>query len=331
MIKLTIAISTYNRCDFLKECLNSILPQITDGVNIIVSDNASTDKTQEVMKEYSLKSYIRYYRKESNTGMDGNFLNCLSKADGQYIHLMSDDDILLPGTVKAIIECISRDNPDLIHLNSCGFTGIFKGIENCSNVRLDLDNNIITKDKNIFLNKIGIYLTYLSSLVLKNELVKQICNPEQFLGTFFLQSHVALSITKGDKTLAILYHNSVAARGGNTGGYNLFKIWVEEYKKLLFSTAIKSGYSKKTIQKLYTNSLKSEVKNFILNSRLQNTEFNLKNKSIIFKNTYMYPTTWIYLYPASYFPVHILRLMLKLNELLSFVSSRFRTAIYTKR
>lgn len=313
MIILTIAISTYNRCIFLKECLNSILPQIRDDVNIIVSDNASTDNTQAMMAEYSSNPFITYYRKESNTGMDGNFLNCLNKADGKYIHLMSDDDIMLPGTVNAIIECIDQDNPDLIHLNSCGFNGIFSGVENCGNARFVLTHNFITKDKNIFLNKVGIYLTFLSSIVLKNELVKQILNIEQFLGTFFLQSHVALLTTKGDKSLAILNHNSIAARGGNTGGYNLYKIWVEEYKKLLLDTAVRSGYGKKVASDLYIHSIKSEIKGLILNFRILNAVFNLQNRRIIFRNTYMYPSVWIYIYPVSYLPIHILRLILNIR------------------
>jgi glycosyltransferase involved in cell wall biosynthesis len=314
MIRLTIAISTFNRCNYLEECLNSILPQVTKDVNIVVSDNDSTDETPQIMQKYCVYPFVRYYRKETNTGMDGNFLNCLNISDGEYIHLMSDDDIMLSGTVNAIIECITNDKPDLIHLNSCGFNGIFNGIESCSNARFVMKNNFVTKDKNVYLSKVGIYLTYLSSLVLKNELVKQIVNPEQFLGTFFLQSHVALLTSKGDKTLAILKHNSIAARSNNTGGYNLFKIWIEEYKKLLFDTSLKSGYAKKSIEDLYVNSVKSELKGLILRSRIQKTELGLENRSIIFRNTYMFASAWIYLYPVTYFPVSILKLILKIRK-----------------
>lgn len=69
------------------------------------------------------------------------------------------------------------------------------------------------------------------------------------MGTYFLQSHIALLTTEGDKILTILMHNSIAARGGNTGGYNLYKIWIEEYKKLLLETAVKAGYDKKIYEK----------------------------------------------------------------------------------
>jgi abequosyltransferase len=318
MIKLTIAISTYNRSNYLVECLNSILPEITNEVNILVSDNASTDDTEEIMHKFLDYSFVRYYRKETNTGMDGNFLNCLTKADGSYIHLMSDDDIMLPGTVNAIIECINIDNPDFIHLNLCGFTGSYRGVANCSGTRYDLATNFVTNDKEAFLKKMGIYLTYLSSLVLRKELVDLIENPKQFIGTFFLQSHFALLTTRGDKKLVILKHNSIASRGGNTGGYNLLKIWVTEYKKLLFGTAITSGYSNKCVKDLYLNSIKSEVKGFILSSRLSNNNFHLEKKGIIFKDTFMYFNAWIYLYPAAFLPVSILKLLLNIKGRLSF-------------
>lgn len=309
MKKLTIAIPTYNRCNYLQECLESILPQITNEVDIIVSDNASTDETQKVIKKYSEYEFIHYYRNDKNLGMDGNFLNCLNKAQGKYIHLMSDDDIMLPGTINAIIDCINKIGPDFIHLNTCSFEGNFSGIENCSNVRFSMSNNLVTKDKNLFLEKINVYITYLSSLVLKNELVRQINKPEQFLGTFFLQSHIALLTTEGDKTLAILEHNSVAARGGNTGGYNLYKIWVEEYKKLLLDTAVKAGYNRKCIERLYIKSIKAEIKGFILSFRIFNTGFDLKGKKILLRNTYMYPSVWLSVYPIAYLPVNILRLI----------------------
>lgn len=117
------------------------------------------------MEKYNVYKLIHYYRNEKNLGMDGNFLNCLFKANGEYIYLMSDDDIMLPGTIEQIIECINKTNPDFIHMNSCNFTGKFDGIENYSSARLNMTENLVTKDKKIFFDKVGIYITYLSSLI----------------------------------------------------------------------------------------------------------------------------------------------------------------------
>jgi len=124
-----------------------------------------------------------------------------------------------------------------------------------------------------------------------------------------MQSHMALLITEGDKALVILNHNSIAARSGNTGGYNLYKIWTEEYKKLLLGTGVKAGYDKKCMEKLYIKSIIAEVKGFILDFRLVNTGFDLKGRNVLIKNTYMYPSVWLRVYPVSYLPISILRLL----------------------
>lgn len=314
MLKLTIAISTYNRCNYLQECLDSILMQITDGVDIFVTDNASTDDTKQIIHKYTKYPFIHYYRNDQNLGPDGNILNCLKKAQGEYIHLMSDDDIMLPGTIQAIIDCIDNTSPDFIHLNTCSFVGKFTGVQNCSYARFPKGHNFVTKDKNEFVKKVGIYITFLSSLVLKKKYVKQISKPEQFLGTFFLQSHIAFLTTEGDKTLVILNHNSIAGRGGNSGGYNLYKIWISEYKKLLLITAVKSGYDARLMKKLYVKSIKETVRSFIFCYRIFNTGFELNDRSSLLKNTYMYPTIWLSVYPIAYLPIGILKLVLSIKR-----------------
>lgn len=314
MKKLTIAIPTYNRSKFLVECLQSILPQITEEVDIIISDNASTDNTKEVIKEYLKYPFLRYYRNEENLGMDGNFLNCLKKSTGKYIHLMSDDDIMMPGTIEALIKCINDNNPDFIHLNSCNFKDNSKDILNFSEPRFEEKQTFITTNKELFISKVNIYITFLSSIVLKNKLVKEIKNPEQFIGTLFLQSHIALLTTEGDKRLAILNHNSIAGRGGNTGGYNLYKIWIEEYKKLLLSTGIKAGYSKKSMEKIYVKSIKREVRSFIINFRVSNIGFDLNGREVLIKNTYKYPSIWFTVYPFAYMPISLLKLIKNIKK-----------------
>ena len=59
--KLSIIVPTYNRAGYLKECLNSIICQNYPNLEIIVTDDNSTDNTEEVVKEYIKKySYIKY-------------------------------------------------------------------------------------------------------------------------------------------------------------------------------------------------------------------------------------------------------------------------------
>ena len=73
---LSICIPTYNRAEFLKDALDSILRQINennkDKVEICISDNASEDNTEELVEEYQKKSPIPiiYHKNEKNMGAD---------------------------------------------------------------------------------------------------------------------------------------------------------------------------------------------------------------------------------------------------------------------
>ena len=94
---LTIAIPTYNRKNMLKRALDSIVNQLNPRVEILVSDNASNDGTDDMMAE----SYpmIRYIRNKTNMGSDKNFLQCYRKAKGKYVILLGSDDRLADGAI----------------------------------------------------------------------------------------------------------------------------------------------------------------------------------------------------------------------------------------
>jgi cellulose synthase/poly-beta-1,6-N-acetylglucosamine synthase-like glycosyltransferase len=93
--KLSICIPTYNRAAFLKECLDSVLPQVKtkDEVEVIVIDNASTDDTQAVVKKFiALCDCLKYYRNENNLGYAGNQVKCIEYTTGDYMAFLCDDD-----------------------------------------------------------------------------------------------------------------------------------------------------------------------------------------------------------------------------------------------
>ena len=105
---LTICLPTYNRANVLSESLEHIVSQITDEnktkVEILVSDNCSTDNTPEVVKSFIERGIpIVYNRNSENLGSDGNFLYCINNASGKYIWLLGDDDYLVEGTLDYLL------------------------------------------------------------------------------------------------------------------------------------------------------------------------------------------------------------------------------------
>jgi glycosyltransferase involved in cell wall biosynthesis len=97
---VSIGIPTYNRNKGIYKTLTSIWAQKYPNLEVIVSDNCSTDNTQDVIQLISLKhSEIKYYRQESNIGLIKNFEFVLRKATGKYFMWVADDDTLEEGVL----------------------------------------------------------------------------------------------------------------------------------------------------------------------------------------------------------------------------------------
>lgn len=89
---VTIAIPTYNRGDgYLKQALGSALRQTYQNIEIIVSDNCSTDNTDVFIKTIK-DPRLRYFRQRENVKPNDNFNFCLEQAKGDYFLLLHDDD-----------------------------------------------------------------------------------------------------------------------------------------------------------------------------------------------------------------------------------------------
>ena len=113
-IALSICIPTYNRVRYLKELLPSVLDQAdAEGVEVVVSDNASTDDTAEYLRAIKHPS-LRWWTNDANIGGDRNFLKCVAEARGEYVWLFGDDDIMPAGAVKKVTDFLRQHNPALL-------------------------------------------------------------------------------------------------------------------------------------------------------------------------------------------------------------------------
>jgi len=99
-LKLSICIPTRNRAAYLEELLKSIFAQNLQGVEVIISDNASTDGTAALAAKYPGVIYHKNYK---NIGFDANVIKVISYARAPYCWLMGDDDILYPGAINYLL------------------------------------------------------------------------------------------------------------------------------------------------------------------------------------------------------------------------------------
>jgi len=103
--KVSVCIPVYNREDYISEAIDSVLRQSYTNFELLITDNCSTDKTAEIVKEYaSSDSRIVYHRNERNLGVVGNMNRGLILARGKYIKFLFSDDLLAPECVEVFVE-----------------------------------------------------------------------------------------------------------------------------------------------------------------------------------------------------------------------------------
>jgi glycosyltransferase involved in cell wall biosynthesis len=108
--RVSIGMPVYNGARYLKEAIDSLLAQTYADFELIISDNASTDSTAEIIKEYAAKDRrLRCYRNEKNLGLAANQNRVYELARGEYFMLAHHDDVRAPECLERCLEILDRD------------------------------------------------------------------------------------------------------------------------------------------------------------------------------------------------------------------------------
>lgn len=122
MPKISICIPTFNRASRLVNCLQSIkLNRATEDVDyeVCISDNGSSDNTLEIVRAAEKYLNIKYFRHAENVGRVRNYLKVVDMAQGDFIWLLGDDDLLLPDALVTISGLIQKNKEvDFFYVNS---------------------------------------------------------------------------------------------------------------------------------------------------------------------------------------------------------------------
>lgn len=105
-----IAIPTYNRAAALRDTLNTLAPQLDQGVFVLIIDNCSTDETPVVCEEFRscFPQNARVLRNTVNIGACPNIMRCFETGDHGWLWVLPDDDIVAPNAVTLIREHASQ-------------------------------------------------------------------------------------------------------------------------------------------------------------------------------------------------------------------------------
>lgn len=313
---LSICIPTYNGAKTIKNMLNILLPQVNDNVEIIISDNCSTDETPNIIKGYQSIYNIKYIRNEVNIGPDANFLQCMNLASGKFTYLLSDDDILVEGALEKILNYLNK-YPDvsLVYLDSVGFSQKYIDVSNChyypEHVK-KVDKDLYTTNRIEFMNYAIRMWGFLSSFLWNTEKYKKIKNAEQYFGTYWLQSYIhILCVSNKDDYLGVIKGPIMAA--GEYMGINNFSCDLVDgvyYKKMIDLAINNSYFDKKQLYSFYIWRLCFLGRLAVIKEK----EIKIKktSKKKLFKLTWKYPYAWLRLFPYFFVPRWFILLRKKL-------------------
>jgi glycosyltransferase involved in cell wall biosynthesis len=229
---LTIAIPTYNRAECLKLLLSELIKQITDDrVELIISDNASTDGTSEVVEQFVRQgTNIRYKANAVNIGSDANFLQCYSMARGEYVWIFGDDDVIVPDGLEKVLSVVEKREFDLIYVSSYGFRGQYvPAVQMLGGRLIEIDN------ATDFALRVATSLTFISGNIARKEKVEAMAhfNFSELVGTNLVQLSWIVTLLSDNPKCAILLDRLVAVKSDNTGGHGTCKVFGENLKTIV--------------------------------------------------------------------------------------------------
>jgi glycosyltransferase involved in cell wall biosynthesis len=109
--RVSLGLPVFNGDNYIEETLDSILAQTYTDFEVIISDNASTDRTQEICQKYATKDpRIRYYRNETDLGAARNYNRTFELSSGEYFKWTAHDDLLGPEFLERCVAVLDQDS-----------------------------------------------------------------------------------------------------------------------------------------------------------------------------------------------------------------------------
>ncbi len=222
---LTIAIPTYNRAEILNKNLSLFIDELDDDVEVLVSDNASSDDTENICKTYrDNHSKFSYFRNSKNLGYDQNVLNCVARSSGSYVWFLGDDDFLDPALIKVVVEALKKENPDgaLVNatvINPLNNKIIIDNLSGCS------DDFLVHVDSNQFVIY-SKWATLISSLIVRRSLI-ELEFLSAYVGSCFVQVPLFWRAINGG-SLYVLGSKKIVKNDATTDNFEMHssKIWL---------------------------------------------------------------------------------------------------------
>lgn len=257
---LSICIPTYNRASYLEGAILNIITDnaFGDEVEIIISDNASTDNTEEIAKKYTQKHYnIKYYKNEENI-RDKNFMLALQRGNGLYRRLFNDTLRFKERALQKMLDIIriSPQNRPLFFYQNITFLN--------SNTQKKINNPV-----ELILNT-SYWITWIGNFGNWKHIINNIPSPNECAPLLLTQVDWSFKIMSGNQCAQIYFDDYFESIIPNKkGGYNIFNVFINNYLLIIRQYIDKKSIIQKEKYRLFRyfllkwiSSLKNSNKDF---------------------------------------------------------------------
>jgi abequosyltransferase len=301
---LSVCIPTYNRAKCLDLALGSFCAQVKacgrSDIQLLVSDNASTDNTWDIIQHHKLLfPDLIVMKNEANLGADGNFLGLLRAATGRFCWIFGDDDLLLQGGLSLVVDVLDAHRDlGLLHIASKYHTKSDQVIN--QEARIDYIEEIT--DHAVFWDRIGVSITFITGNIFNLSYLEAEFDYVPFTGTNLVQVSFYLQSLLGGASHAYLAGSIYSAMSDNTGGYRLFKTFGPNFNHILTSFR-KRGFRDKWTQRVNRKLCVSFFPGYLLGMRRNKSKFNPEQALGTLWPVYKYyKEFWVFVIPLAILP-----------------------------
>jgi glycosyltransferase involved in cell wall biosynthesis len=235
-----------NRGSFLGQTLDSILAQATDEVEVVVVDGGSVDDTGELVRRRQERfPRLRYFRLPAPGGVDQDFDRAVQQAEGRHCWLMSDDDLVKPGALAAVLAATARGYA-LVVVNAEVRDAALDEVLEANRLNIDADRQYRPEDaERLFVDTAG-YLSFIGGVVIDRE-VWRAREPRRYFGSLFIHVGVIFQSPLPGDALAIA-QPLVSIRFGNAlWTARTFEIWMFKWPEMVWSLPHFSDAAKRRV------------------------------------------------------------------------------------
>jgi glycosyltransferase involved in cell wall biosynthesis len=243
---LSICIATLNRGAFIGQTLDSIVSQATDEIEIVVVDGASTDHTAEVVRAYQARfPRLNYVRLDAKGGVDADYDRTVCEATGEYCWLFSDDDLLKPGAIEAVLKQLRRGY-DLVIVNAEARSADLSDLQQERVLTVDEDCNYGPGEQERLFVDVTKYMTFIGCVVIRRS-IWLARERSRYYGSAFIHVGVIFQAPFPGPTLLLAYPWIVIRYGNASWTARAFDIWMVQWPKLVWSFPHISATAKRSI------------------------------------------------------------------------------------